>query len=161
MIPNIFSLFFFGSLTCCVTRELLNITLCSLQILFFHLLAISFQHYFLFVCFVFSSECCTCGIWRFPARGWIRAAPAGLHHSHSMPDQSHVWDLHLSSQQCWILNPLSKARSQTCILMDTSQIHFCWATRELPHFSILDGYHMCLFFAFSFDRVLTSHHCPH
>ena len=33
-------------------------------------------------------------------------------------------DLHHSSRQCWIPNPLSKARNQTCILMDTSQIHF-------------------------------------
>ena len=38
-------------------------------------------------------------------------------------DQSHVCDLHHSSRQCWILNPLSGARDQTCILMDTSQVH--------------------------------------
>ena len=40
----------------------------------------------------------------------------------AMPDPSRICDLHHSSQQCWILNPLSKARDQTCILMDTSQI---------------------------------------
>ena len=39
-------------------------------------------------------------------------------------DPSHICDLHHSSQQHWILNPLSKARDQTCILMDTSQIRF-------------------------------------
>ena len=39
-------------------------------------------------------------------------------------DLSHVWDLYHSSQQRRILNPLSKARDQTSILMDTSQIHF-------------------------------------
>ena len=39
-------------------------------------------------------------------------------------DLRHVCDLHHSSQQCCILNPLSKARDQTCVLMDTSQIHF-------------------------------------
>ena len=33
-------------------------------------------------------------------------------------DPSHVCDLHQSSQQCRILNPLSKARDQTCVLMD-------------------------------------------
>ena len=33
-------------------------------------------------------------------------------------------DLHHSSQQRRI-NPLSKARDRTCILMDTSQIRFC------------------------------------
>ena len=38
-------------------------------------------------------------------------------------DLSHVCDLHHSSQHHWILNPLSKARDQTLILMDTSQIH--------------------------------------
>ena len=40
------------------------------------------------------------------------------------PDLSHICELHCSSQQCWILNILSKARGQTCILMDTSQICF-------------------------------------
>ena len=35
---------------------------------------------------------------------------------------SHVWDLHLSSRQRQILNPLSKVWNQTYILMDTSQV---------------------------------------
>ena len=35
-----------------------------------------------------------------------------------------VCDLHSSSQQCWILNPLSKARDRTCILMDANQRFF-------------------------------------
>ena len=39
-------------------------------------------------------------------------------------DQNLVCDLHHSSQQCQILNPLSKARDRTCILMDTSQVHY-------------------------------------
>ena len=38
-----------------------------------------------------------------------------------MPDPSCICDLCHSSQQCWILNPMSEARDQTCILMDTSQ----------------------------------------
>uniref|UniRef100_A0A4X1WCH5 Uncharacterized protein n=1 Tax=Sus scrofa TaxID=9823 RepID=A0A4X1WCH5_PIG len=38
-------------------------------------------------------------------------------------DPSHICDLHHSSQQCWILNPLSEARDQTCDLMDTRQVH--------------------------------------
>ena len=49
------------------------------------------------------------------ARSPVRAAAAGLHHSHS--------NLHRSSRQHWILNPLSKARDQTCVLMDTNQVH--------------------------------------
>ena len=44
-----------------------------------------------------------------------------------MQDQSWVCNLHHSSQQCWILNPLSKAGDRTCILMDASQICFHWA----------------------------------
>ena len=38
---------------------------------------------------------------------------------------SHVCDLHHSSLQCRILNPLSEARDQTCILMDMSWVHYC------------------------------------
>ena len=48
------------------------------------------------------------------------------------PDPSRVCDLHYSSQQHWILNPLSEARDQTCILMDASQICFCCTTAGTP-----------------------------
>ena len=47
------------------------------------------------------------------ARGWIGAVADGLHHSQ-------------------ILNPVSKARDQICILMDASQIRFHWATTGTP-----------------------------
>ena len=47
------------------------------------------------------------------ARGPIRTAAASLHHS--------WW------QRC-ILNPLSKARDRTLVLMDTRQVHYRWAT---------------------------------
>ena len=40
-------------------------------------------------------------------------------------DPSHVCDLHHSSEQGWILNPLNRAKDQTCVLMDASQIRFC------------------------------------
>ena len=43
----------------------------------------------------------------------------------AMWDPSHVCNLYHSSQQRWILNPISQARDQTHILMDTSQIHYC------------------------------------
>ena len=33
------------------------------------------------------------------------------------PDPSCTCDLHHNSEQCWILNPLSKARDWTCVLM--------------------------------------------
>ena len=46
-------------------------------------------------------------------------------------DPSHICDdLYHSSRQCWILNPLSKARDRTCVLMDASQVHFHWAMTE-------------------------------
>ena len=50
----------------------------------------------------------------------------------AMPDPSHVRGLHDSSGQCQILNPLSRARDRTCILMDTSQICLCCATIGTP-----------------------------
>ena len=42
----------------------------------------------------------------------------------AMPDSSQDFNLHHSSWQSWILNPLSKARDGTRILRDTSQICF-------------------------------------
>ena len=39
-------------------------------------------------------------------------------------DLSLTCDLHHSSRQCQILNPLSKVKDQTHIFMDTSQDHF-------------------------------------
>ena len=46
----------------------------------------------------------------------------------AMPDLSRVYKLHHSSQQCWIFNPLRKARDRTHILMVTSWVHYHWAT---------------------------------
>ena len=48
---------------------------------------------------------------------WELQPPA---YTTTTPNPSHVCDLHHSSWQCWFLNPLSEARDQTCILMDTS-----------------------------------------
>ena len=47
-------------------------------------------------------------------------------------DLSHICNLHHSSQQCWITNPLSKTRAQTHILMDSSWICFHCATTGTP-----------------------------
>ena len=40
----------------------------------------------------------------------------------AIQDLSHICHLHHSSWQGQILNPLSKARDQICILVDTSQV---------------------------------------
>ena len=58
------------------------------------------------------------------ARGRIRAAAAGLHHSPSNTGSNLVCDLH-SSRQHRILNPLSETRDRTRVLTDTSWVRFC------------------------------------
>ena len=67
------------------------------------------------------------------AGGRIRAAAVSLNHSHNTTR----CNLHHSSQQCWILNPLIRARDQTCILIDTSRVHYHWATMETLRFILL------------------------
>ena len=46
-------------------------------------------------------------------------SPPAYARAAAMKDLSHFWDLHHSPWQCWMLNPLSKARDQTRILMDS------------------------------------------
>ena len=46
----------------------------------------------------------------------------------AMQDPCLIYNPHHNSQQYCILSPLSEARDQTCVLMDTSQIHYHWAT---------------------------------
>ena len=47
-------------------------------------------------------------------------------------DLSCIGDLHHSSWQLQIPNPLSKTRDQTHILVDTSRVHFHWAMTGTP-----------------------------
>ena len=72
------------------------------------------------------------------ARGLIRARAAALCHSHSnMDSKPHLWPIpQLPSQQCSILYPLSKARDQIHMLMDTSRVRYCWATMGTPSIDI-------------------------
>ena len=56
-----------------------------------------------------------------------------------MCDLSPIFDLHHSSWQCQLYNPLSKARDQTHILMDTSQVCFCCATTGTPFSTFLEA----------------------
>ena len=48
----------------------------------------------------------------------------GVESSTARPDPSHICSLYHSSWQLCILNPLSKARDRTFILMDIGQIGF-------------------------------------
>ena len=52
----------------------------------------------------------------------------------AMPDLSYICDLHHSSRQHRIPNPLSGARNRIHILMDTSWVCYCWAQQELQKF---------------------------
>ena len=73
------------------------------------------------------------------ARGLIGATAAGYATVTATPDPSHVCDLHSSSWQCQILNPLNKARDQTCNLLVPGWISFRCATKGTPylfHFTV-------------------------
>ena len=72
----------------------------------------------------------THGTWRFPGWGANLQLPAYTT-STAMADLSLVCDLRYSSWQRQILNPLSKVRDGTCILVDTSRIRFHCATTEI------------------------------
>ena len=61
----------------------------------------------------------------------------------AMPDPSHICSLCLSLWQCPIPNPLSGARDQTHILMVTSQVCYCWATRATLTKVCLEDYSHC------------------
>ena len=69
------------------------------------------------------------------ARGWIWAAYAI---ATATQYQSQICKLHCSLWQCQILNPLSRARDQILILMDTSQVSYYWPTVGTPIFSLIE-----------------------
>ena len=76
------------------------------------------------------------------ARGPVGATAAGLYHSHSNAtrDPSQICHLHYSSWKCQILNPLSKDRDPTGVLMDASWVrlplsHARWELLVNLHFS--------------------------
>ena len=84
--------------------------------------------FFLFIFFflLFRSE--TMAFGGSQARGWIGATAIGW----GMQDLSPICDLHHSSWQHWILNPLSDARDWTCNLTVTSRSRFRCTTTRTP-----------------------------
>ena len=66
------------------------------------------------------------------ARGQIGTAAEIYIIATAIPDLSCICNLHHSSWQCWITDPLSEARDQTHIHIDTSQICFHCATMGIP-----------------------------
>ena len=62
------------------------------------------------------------------ARGRIGAAVTSLHHSHSSARSEPHLQPTPSLQQCWILSPMSRARDQTHLFMDTS-----WLLNQQNH----------------------------
>ena len=83
--------------------------------------------FFLFVLFCFV----------FPPGPWHKVPRLGVESQLQLPtyttatatrNPSQVCDLHRSSQECLILNPVSKARDRTHILMDASQVRYHGAT---------------------------------
>ena len=107
------------------------------------------------------------------ARGRIRAIAISLHQRHSSAgSKPHLWTTP-HSQQCWILNPLRKARDWTHNLMVPSWICFCCGTMETPLVtffilkSILSNMSIATpaFFWFpfawnTFSHLLSVHICP-
>ena len=81
----------------------------------------------------------SCRIWKFSRLG-IESEPQVPAYTTATAtlDLSCICSLHHSSRQCWILNPLSETRDQTCVLMDSSQISFRWATMATPQSGLLN-----------------------
>ena len=65
----------------------------------------------------------------------------------AMQDLSCICDLHHSSWQHQILSLLSKARDWTGILMDTTQVHYHWATMGILRSFLLFCF-LCVFVVF-------------
>ena len=59
------------------------------------------------------------------------------------PDPSHIWDLHHSSRQHWILNPLSKARDRTASSWILDVLISTLPQQELLMYIFLNGIPIC------------------
>ena len=80
------------------------------------------MHFLLFFCFLWLHLCQT----EVPRLGvkWEQPLPAYTTAT-ATQDPNHIYDPQHSSQPRWFLNPLSEARDQTRILMDTRRLCYC------------------------------------
>ena len=112
-----------GMLTLIVRRFIPMVKKFSLSLFFFgaeEILLYSF-FFFFFLAFVFlGSHLLHMEVPRLRVK--LELQPLAYVTATATPDLSRVCSLHHSSQQRWILNPLSEARDQICVLMDTSRI---------------------------------------
>ena len=85
--------------------------------------------FFVFVFdFVFWRGAAPAAYGSFQARGWIGTAAASHSHARSKPRLCPTTQL-MAAPVPW---PTQWARDQTRILMDTSQVRYCWAIMETP-----------------------------
>ena len=57
-------------------------------------------------------------------------------------DLSCIHDLHCNLEQCWILNPLSETRGQTCILTETTQVFNSWSHKGNSNLNSLVAFYL-------------------
>ena len=101
-----------------------------------------FLSFFLFVFCIFRAAPVAYG--GSQARGRIRAADASLHYTTATatPDLSHVCNLHHSSRQRWILNPLSKAKIEpttSWFLVGFVSTAPQWELQEILFYDVYSG----------------------
>ena len=123
-------------------KEFLGHTLCSIDLkrhVNISVHAHIYLPFFILFIYFFATTPVACGISQ--ARGRIRPAAAGLHHT-TMQDPSCICDLGCSLQQCQILNPLSEASDRTSqrlcwVLFFFFFLFFLGRTCSIWRFSVL------------------------
>ena len=73
------------------------------------------------------------------AMGWIIAEDSSQATATAMPDLRHVCNLHHISHQYQLLNPLSEVRDWSHILVDSSQVRYCWTKRWASGFLVCES----------------------
>ena len=90
------------------------------------------------------------------AGGQIKDVAAGLHHSQSKPDLSHICDPYHSFWQRWILNSLSEVRDRTQVLMNTGQVLNLLSHNK----NSMVNFMLCVFYHYFLQMALRSSPFP-